>query len=60
VHAFVRFTDTVYITAPVDRQRDYAPLIAVFLESVRLAQYHRRQAVDLGAETQNRAGDFSA
>lgn len=25
VHAFVRSTDTVYITAPVDRQRDYAP-----------------------------------
>ncbi|MFQ2845603.1 type IV secretory system conjugative DNA transfer family protein [Mycobacterium paragordonae] len=52
VHAFVRSTDTVYITAPVDRQRDYAPLIAGFLESVRLAQYHRRQAVDLGTETQ--------
>ena len=52
VHAFVRSTDTVYITAPVDRQRDYAPLIAGFLESVRLAQYHRRQAVDLGVETQ--------
>lgn len=52
VHAFVRSTDTVYITAPVDRQRDYAPLIAGFLESVRLAQYHSRQAVDMGAETQ--------
>lgn len=52
VHSFVRSTDTVYITAPVDRQRDYAPLIAGFLESVRLAQYHRRQAVDLGTETQ--------
>jgi type IV secretory pathway TraG/TraD family ATPase VirD4 len=52
VHQFVRSTDTVYITAPVDRQRDYAPLIAGFLESVRLAQYHRRQAVDLGSETQ--------
>lgn len=51
--AFVRSTDTVYITAPVDRQRDYAPLIAGFLESIRLAQYHRRQAVDLGAETQD-------
>lgn len=53
VHAFVRSTDTVYITAPVDRQRDYAPLIAGFLESVRLAQYHRRQGVDLGTETQS-------
>ena len=53
VHAFVRSTDTVYITAPVDRQRDYAPLIAGFLESIRLAQYHRRQAVDLGTETQD-------
>ena len=53
VHAFVRSTDTVYINAPVDRQRDYAPLIAGFLESVRLAQYHRRQAVDLGAESQD-------
>ena len=52
VHAFVRSTDTVYITAPVDRQRDYAPLIAGFLESIRLAQYHRRQAVDLGHEKQ--------
>jgi type IV secretory pathway TraG/TraD family ATPase VirD4 len=52
VHAFVRSADTVYITAPVDRQRDYAPLIAGFLESIRLAQYHRRQAVDLGAEIQ--------
>ena len=52
VHQFVRSSDAVYITAPVDRQRDYAPLIAGFLESVRLAQYHRRQAVDLGAETQ--------
>lgn len=51
--AFVRSTDTVYITAPVDRQRDYAPLIAAFLESIRLAQYHRRQAVDLGSETQS-------
>lgn len=53
VHAFVRSNDTVYITAPVDRQRDYAPLIAGFLESIRLAQYHRRQAVDLGQETQH-------
>lgn len=53
VHAFVRSNDTVYITAPVDRQRDYAPLIAGFLESIRLAQYHRRQAVDLGQETQD-------
>ena len=51
--AFVRSADTVYITAPVDRQRDYAPLIAAFLESIRLAQYHRRQAVDLGTETQS-------
>lgn len=53
VQAFVRSTDTVYITAPVDRQRDYAPLIAGFLESIRLAQYHRRQDVDLGRETQD-------
>lgn len=53
VHDFVRSTDTVYITAPVDRQRDYAPLIAGFLESIRLAQYHRRQAVDMGTETQS-------
>lgn len=53
MHAFVRSTDTVYITATVDRQRAYTPLIAGFLESIRLAQYHRRQAVDLGHETQN-------
>ncbi len=50
--AFVRSADKVYITAPVDRQRDYAPLIAGFLESVRLAQYHRSQAVDMGTQTQ--------
>ncbi|SHQ67511.1 Type IV secretory pathway VirD4 components-like protein [Mycobacteroides abscessus subsp. abscessus] len=53
VHAFVRSNDTVYITAPVDRQRDYAPLIAGFLESIRLAQYHRRQNVDMGTENQS-------
>ena len=46
VHAFVRSTDTVYITAPVDRQRDYAPLIAGFLESIRLAQYHQESDGD--------------
>lgn len=56
--AFVRGADTVYITAPVDRQRDYAPLIAAFLESIRLAQYHRRQAVDLGTETQSQPVTF--
>ena len=37
VHQFVRSSDAVYITAPVDRHRDYAPLIAGFLESIRLA-----------------------
>ena len=56
--AFVRGADTVYITAPVDRQRDYAPLIAAFLESIRLAQYHRRQSVDLGTETQSQPVTF--
>lgn len=51
--AFVRSAgDSVFIGCPVDRQRDYAPLIAGLLESIRLAQYRRRQAVDLGREIQ--------
>ena len=49
-NSFVRSADSVFITAPVDRQRDFGPLIAGFLESVRLAQYRRREAADLGHE----------
>jgi type IV secretory pathway TraG/TraD family ATPase VirD4 len=45
--------DSVFIASPVDRQKDFAPLIAGLLESIRLAQYRRRQAVDLGRETQS-------
>lgn len=52
--AFVRSQgDSVFIACPVDRQRDFAPLIAGLLESIRLAQYRRRQAVDLGRESQS-------
>ena len=49
---FVRSTDTVYITAPSSAQADYAPLLAGLLESIRTAQEARRQAVDMGTETQ--------
>lgn len=52
-HAFVRSTDTVYITAPSSAQADYAPLIAGLLESIRNAQEARRQQIDLGQETQS-------
>jgi type IV secretion system protein VirD4 len=52
-HAFVRSTDTVYITAPSSAQADYAPLIAGLLESIRNAQEARRQLIDLGQETQS-------
>lgn len=52
--AFVRSAgDSVFIGCPPDRQRDYAPLITGLLESIRLAQYNRRQAVDLGTESQS-------
>jgi hypothetical protein len=57
-HAFVRPADTVYITAPIDRYRGYAPLIAGFLTSARPAQ-HRRQAVDPGGETQTAPVTFT-
>jgi len=52
-NAFVRSADTVYITAPSAAQKDYAPLIAGLLESIRTAQEMRRQRVDRGEETQD-------
>lgn len=51
--AFVRSSDTVYITAPSSAQADYAPLIAGLLESIRTAQEARRQRIDMGDETQS-------
>lgn len=48
--AFVRSSDTVYITASPDRQQEYAPLLAGLLESIRLATYKRHAAEAAGRE----------
>jgi type IV secretion system protein VirD4 len=45
---FVRSRDTIYITAPSDRQALYAPMIVGLLEQIRYAQY-ARHAADLRA-----------
>jgi type IV secretory pathway TraG/TraD family ATPase VirD4 len=42
--AFVRSRDTIYITAPSDRQALYAPMIVGMLEQIRYAQYARHAA----------------
>ncbi len=57
--AFVRSTDTVYITAPRSAQEAYAPLLAGILESLVSAQESRRQAVDMGTETQTAPVTFA-
>ncbi len=44
VDAFVRSTDTLYITAAPDRQHEYAPLLAGLLEALRFATYARHRA----------------
>lgn len=49
-HAFVRSTDTLYITASPDRQAEYAPLLAGLLEEIRFAVYARHKAEDEGRE----------
>lgn len=43
-HAFVRSSDTLYITASPEKQKEYAPLIAGLLEEIRFATYARHRA----------------
>lgn len=47
--AFVRSTDTLYITAAPDRATEFAPLIAGLLEAIRFAQYARHRTEPGGA-----------
>ncbi|WP_454837001.1 type IV secretory system conjugative DNA transfer family protein [Rhodococcus qingshengii] len=49
-HAFVRSSDTLYITASPERQKEYAPLLAGLLEEIRYATYQRHKAEEAGAE----------
>lgn len=48
--AFVRSSDTLYITASPERQKEYAPLIAGVLEEIRNATYQRHAAEEQGRE----------
>lgn len=48
--AFVRSTDTLYLTASPERQHEYAPLIAGLLEEIRFAVYARHRAEEQGRE----------
>jgi type IV secretion system protein VirD4 len=50
VDAFVRSTDTIYITAPPDRQALFAPMIVGLLEQIRYATYRRHAAEVRGVE----------
>lgn len=45
-YAFVRSSDTLYITASPEKQKEYAPLIAGLLEEIRFATYARHRAED--------------
>ncbi|KXF55389.1 hypothetical protein AXA44_37920 [Rhodococcus sp. SC4] len=47
---FVRSSDTLYITASPERQKEYAPLIAGLLEEIRNATYQRHAAEEQGHE----------
>ena len=49
-HAFVRSTDTLYITARPDKQALYAPLLAALLEQIRFETYDRTKAEQAGLE----------
>ena len=49
-HAFVRSTDTLYITARPDKQTLYAPLLAALLEQIRFETYDRTKAEQAGLE----------
>ena len=49
-HRFVRSSDTLYITAPADKQREYAPIIAGILDAIRFATYARHEAEQKGIE----------
>ena len=48
--AFVRSSDTLYVTASPERQQEYAPLIASLLEEIRFATYARHAAEETGRE----------
>ena len=48
--AFVRSTDTLYITARPDKQTLYAPLLAALLEQIRFETYDRTKAEQAGLE----------
>ena len=50
---FVRSSDTLYISASTGDVKDYAPLLAGILESIRDAQEKRCQRVQLGHENQD-------
>jgi type IV secretion system protein VirD4 len=47
---FVRSSDTLYITAPADQQKEYAPLIVGILDAIRFATYKRHDAESKGKE----------
>lgn len=57
-HTFVRSADTLYISASTGDVKDYAPLLAGILESIRDAQEKRCQAVQLGHENQQQPVTF--
>lgn len=48
--AFVRSTDTLYITARPDKQALYAPLLAALLEQIRFETYDRTKREQAGLE----------
>jgi type IV secretory pathway TraG/TraD family ATPase VirD4 len=48
--AFVRSTDTLYVTARPDKQEIYAPLLAALLEQIRFETYDRHKAQQAGLE----------
>lgn len=47
---FIRSSDTLYITAPSERQKEYAPLIAGLLQEIRYATYERARREREGLE----------
>ena len=51
--AFVRSTDTLYITARPDKQTLYAPLLAALLEQIRFETYDRTKAEQAGLEAKH-------
>lgn len=47
---FVRSADTLYITAPADQQKEYAPIIVGMLDAIRFATYRRHDAEEKKVE----------